>query len=207
VKFSNSVWTAAIVAFSLGAVGVGCAAPTDSEDAEGSEVSGKKRGETGGVCGGQFGACKNANDFCADSSCGTGSGSGKCQVKPKFCPAVILPGIFGCDGKQYHNSCDANAAGQSVSALAQMDQQCAGIRGVKCASGLACLGADGSPENGLADGVGRCSKPPACKRPIALPLLCSQELDQVCGCDGKTYSNSCVATVQVTAFSKGACKR
>ncbi len=49
------------------------------------------------------------------------------------------------------------------------------------------------------------SSPAACTRPIALPGTCSPQFEPVCGCDGKTYSNSCVANNQVTGSTPGAC--
>lgn len=55
-----------------------------------------------------------------DQSCGTGkfcsaatgtcSGPGVCKDRPQACPAMYGP-ICGCDGKDYGNECEANAAG------------------------------------------------------------------------------------------------
>lgn len=44
-----------------------------------------------------------------------------------------------------------------------------------------------------------------CKRPTPLPVACAAVYQPVCGCDGKTYSNACVAKVSVTRHTPGAC--
>ena len=69
------------------------------------------------TCGGLIGkSCGSADSYCdyaIAASCGAGDQTGKCDAKPQFCPALVLP-VCGCDGKTYNNSCEANRAGASV---------------------------------------------------------------------------------------------
>ena len=68
------------------------------------------------ICGGLAGFRCGADAYCdypAAASCGAGDQTGKCDAKPQFCPALVMP-VCGCDGKTYNNGCEANRAGASV---------------------------------------------------------------------------------------------
>lgn len=67
--------------------------------------------------------------------------------------------------------------------------RCGGLHGVVCAEGMFC---DFPTETmcGSGDQMGNCE---------TIPTLCTREFHQVCGCNGNTYSNACMAKAAATA--------
>jgi hypothetical protein len=75
---------------------------------------------------------------------------------------------------------------------------CGGIAGVQCPAKQYCSFA---PEAhcGAADMSGTCAP---------IPEVCTEQLDEVCGCDDKTYGNACkAAQAGVSVVMKGACAK
>jgi hypothetical protein len=78
------------------------------------------------------------------------------------------------------------------------EKMCGGIAGVQCPEKQYCSYA---PEAhcGAADMSGTCAP---------IPDVCTEQLDEVCGCDDKTYGNACkAAQAGVSVVMKGACAK
>jgi hypothetical protein len=73
---------------------------------------------------------------------------------------------------------------------------CGGIAGLRCPEKQYCAYAP-EAQCGAADMSGTCAP---------MPDMCTQQVDEVCGCDDKTYGNACMAAqAGVSVVMKGAC--
>ena len=150
--------------------------------------------DSGGLeCGGPSGLACGEGLFCDALTCG---GFGRCQPAPTVCGRVYDP-VCGCDGRDYSSPCDAHQRGVVIASRGE------------CGMAAVC-GTRGSPPCpldtycrfdetcGASDRGGICQP---------FPSACDSVEDPVCGCDGSTYSNACLAAAAgVSVARRGVCE-
>lgn len=127
-------------------------------------------------------------------SCGDSDAIGVCTLMPDGCILVYAP-VCGCDGETYGNSCMADSAGVNIDYGGECGGQvCSGIGGLPCEEGEFCRL---EPGECCCDFQGVCTQ---------IPDGCPEIFAPVCGCDGETYSNSCMAdAARVSIDHEGEC--
>lgn len=91
-------------------------------------------------CGGLIGTTCGAGSYCefgATEACGFADQRGTCQKKPEACAEIFQP-VCGCDGKDYGNPCEANAAGTSVAKNGECHAAGTRCGNGTCGAGMVC---------------------------------------------------------------------
>ncbi len=183
--------------------GDGTTTGSSGGDGDGSTSGGDGDGTTGGSSGSPTECTGNGEDSCKEgdfcsftpeAQCGTEQ-AGTCQARPDGCDGYYEP-VCGCDGETYSNACEAASEGVSV----DHPGDCNGAG--ECTTDEEC-GPRSFCEYTIEESCGEGAPVGVC---AARPEVCDDEYDPVCGCDGKTYSNSCVAqSAGQSVASLGAC--
>ena len=123
--------------------------------------------------------CSSEAQYCRHPE-GECEARGLCFERPEACPKHLDP-VCGCDGVTYGNPCFAAMAGVSVDYWGECE-------GAVCYSHEDCCSYRqycGFPD-------GECDAPGTCE---FRPDVCPGYWEPVCGCDGTTYYNQCLAAM------------
>jgi len=154
------------------------------------------------------------DEFCLfpDGTCDMDGGTGICIPYPQACPLLWQP-VCGCDGETYSNECSMWVSGVSKDYDGECDEpvecytdadclvwdpcvkaycengQCVYFEDPNC-GGQYCWGDEMCPSGQFCNFPGCAVETGFC---TDIPNMCPWLWAPVCGCDGETYANECIA--------------
>ena len=139
-------------------------------------------GECGSVCSGPDAAPCPAGHVCelAAGSCDIAGLEGHCVAAPEICPDIYEP-VCDCSGTTHINDCERLAVGAQLAHFGECFGVCDPNLPGSCPGGGTCI-----PPPGFCD----LTNESIC---VPMPDVCPQHMWPVCGCDGVSYDNPCLA--------------
>ncbi len=122
-----------------------------------------------------------------------------CRLSVRCSFPLGLLGLLGACGGSISVPTGDAAIGADAADAADGGGGCGGKAGLACPADQWCAYAEGTCLNPDEAGT--------CRKREALPCVAPQPGDEVCGCDGKTYQSTCVATSAGMSVARaGACE-
>jgi len=126
------------------------------------------------ACGGLLGTPCETGEFCdypVEAICGAADQTGLCQPLPTACTRIFAP-VCGCDGRDYGNRCEANAAGVAVASEGACAARCGDGGALVCDAEPSPCAVPGEVREVVGGCYGNCVDPETCR-----PTTCEYDGD------------------------------